>query len=472
MCDVGSVIHDQALHDAHFSGDSSKHQLKLCFRPSLVGPATKSHPVCLECLNILQRETSVECANCGFPLCGDRPECLRGRIHARECAQLARLEKRVHLDWESSDNLAYAAVFPLRAMNLREDDPDEMKEVDLLLSGDTKDLRDSFGLEVAAMVITMMGKEGSGVDEEKAIREEVLRIMGLRRTNANAMGCLETKQGNLIFPVYSLINSECYCNTFYSLSEEEENERRKISYRMEVRAQVDIPAGAEITTRYICSFDCLPGRRNKIWQNWRFVCRCVRCSDPTDLGTHFSSLRCRACPTGYLRPSAPASISASASSSDLELLNPLWRCDGCDATVGPRHVTERLLDYERTMKVGFFSSRGDLEEYLSQEVHPNHFLICTLMQKRFFLRDGFDRSDESALEEMVRLGERLLRVVTTIDPGFTQRRGRILKVLAKDRMLLAKLRKERCELDENGFRGELRRAAAECKTMALCFIHS
>ncbi len=129
----------------------------------------------------------------------------------------------------------------------------------------------------------------------------------------------------------------------------------------------------EITTRYVCSFDCLPGRRNKIWQNWRFLCRCRRCRDPTDLGTHFSALRCRECPAGgFLHPRAGCE----------DVLAPPWSCDGCGACVGPRHVADRLIEYEVAMKAGFFASKGDLEEYLAGEVHPNHFLMCTLMQKR------------------------------------------------------------------------------------------
>ncbi len=69
-------------------------------RPCLVGPATKSRPVCLECLTLLRRQTSADCAGCGFPMC-DRRECLQGKTHARECHQLARLERELNIDWSS-----------------------------------------------------------------------------------------------------------------------------------------------------------------------------------------------------------------------------------------------------------------------------------------------------------------------------------------------------------------------------------
>ena len=43
----------------------------------------------------------------------------------------------------------------------------------------------------------------------------------------------------------------------------------------------------QITTRYISSIDCQPRRQDSLWKNWKFVCKCKRCSDPTELGTDF-----------------------------------------------------------------------------------------------------------------------------------------------------------------------------------------
>ena len=58
------------------------------------------------------------------------------------------------------------------------------------------------------------------------------------------------------------------------------------------------------------------------------------------------------------------------------------------------------------------ASRQDLEAFLAEEVHPNHFLMCTLLQKRLFVRDGFNPKSEESLEEMVAVGEKLLGIVT------------------------------------------------------------
>ncbi len=126
-----------------------------------------------------------------------------------------------------------------------EDDPTEMREMDFLMSGET-DVFDSFSEDVVSLVLKMLGREDDGDNDGKnVVRQEIIRIMGIRRTNANAMGsCLETKQGNLLFPVYSLMNAECYCNTYYVLEDDGDG-----GYAIKVRAQRDITAG-EVRSAY------------------------------------------------------------------------------------------------------------------------------------------------------------------------------------------------------------------------------
>ena len=53
-----------------------------------------------------------------------------------------------------------------------------------------------------------------------------------------------------------------------------------------------IKAGEEISTRYVSSTLGNCRRRRDISRYWYFDCRCVRCSDSTEMGTHMSSVRC------------------------------------------------------------------------------------------------------------------------------------------------------------------------------------
>ena len=43
-------------------------------------------------------------------------------------------------------------------------------------------------------------------------------------------------------------------------------------------------------------------RRTDIKKYWFFDCACPRCSDPSELGTFMSAIRCNACRNGYLLP--------------------------------------------------------------------------------------------------------------------------------------------------------------------------
>ena len=52
-----------------------------------------------------------------------------------------------------------------------------------------------------------------------------------------------------------------------------------------------------------------------------------------------------------------------------------------------------------------------------------------------------EQSEEPALRRRIALAEEMCRIVGTLDPGFTNRMGRLVKHLAKDRIALAKLLK-------------------------------
>lgn len=52
-----------------------------------------------------------------------------------------------------------------------------------------------------------------------------------------------------------------------------------------------------------------------------------------------------------------------------------------------------------------------------------------------------DTCDEATLRRRIALGEEMSRIVGTLDPGITNRMGRLVKHLAKDRIALSKLLK-------------------------------
>ncbi len=77
------------------------------------------------------------------------------------------------------------------------------------------------------------------------------------------------------------------------------------------------------------------------------------------------------------------------------------------------------------------------------------------------------RKDEKALIERIKLAKELLVLVETFDPGYTVRKGRLLKVLVKDRVDLAKLKRDKYG-DENVWAEDQKRSAAELSEMVQC----
>lgn len=64
------------------------------------------------------------------------------------------------------------------------------------------------------------------------------------------------------------------------------------SHNVQVRAQVPIPRGQEVTIQYISFMYGHLRRRCDIRDCWFFECQCRRCRDPTEMGSRMSAHRC------------------------------------------------------------------------------------------------------------------------------------------------------------------------------------
>ena len=95
--------------------------------------------------------------------------------------------------------------------------------------------------------------------------------------------------GTGVFGLYSLLNHSCISNSKCIVGPASQG------YPIEVRAQVRINSGEEITTRYVGVNIGAPLRADMLKEHWMFVCQCKRCLDPTDCGTYASAINCTKC---------------------------------------------------------------------------------------------------------------------------------------------------------------------------------
>lgn len=73
-------------------------------------------------------------------------------------------------------------------------------------------------------------------------------------------------------------------------------------FRVYLRTSTKIPKGGELYGSYTPSLLPTMLRREHLLESKHFSCACNRCSDPTELGTHMSSLKCSKCDNGIVVP--------------------------------------------------------------------------------------------------------------------------------------------------------------------------
>lgn len=90
---------------------------------------------------------------------------------------------------------------------------------------------------------------------------------------------------------------------------------------------IDTSRGEHLSTMYTHALWSTRARREHLLATKYFACRCRRCADPTELGTHLGTLNCP-CKNGLMLPNDP--------------LNPNtdWSCDTCPGTVTSAEVAQ------------------------------------------------------------------------------------------------------------------------------------
>lgn len=106
------------------------------------------------------------------------------------------------------------------------------------------------------------------------------------------------------------------------------------SWRLELRAQVPIRQGDEVTIQYLSFMYGQCRRKKDIPSYWFFVCRCARCRDPTDLGSYMSAVLCQKCglnvdERGPLNSGQPAARGAVIPTDPFDVIRGDWACVDC-----------------------------------------------------------------------------------------------------------------------------------------------
>jgi hypothetical protein len=175
--------------------------------------------------------------------------------------------------------------------------------------------------------------------------------------------CVSLSSATIFLLVKSLISR---CNTKTVINPD---------YSIQVIAQKSILAGQEITNQYMKADKPTIIRRPFLRQKWFFDCMCARCSDPTECGSHLSSLICHKTKCGEaLVPSNPLDNRSN------------WVCLSCGAVMYLDRV-QSVLEDAVTLISTPVQEDDAVQHYervlhqLSSQLHQYNHLMIDVKQK-------------------------------------------------------------------------------------------
>lgn len=256
-------------------------ELVLVDRPILLSPMMKSKAQCLQCSKLV--DGSFKCQVCGFPMCGER--CAGGDLHRVECAVFERVDFEADIEDLKVVDDHYAAILPLRCINLKTNEPKKWDLFQAFLShcNERKQANEdlwAFHEEHGVDFVKEMCEYG-----EEFSREEIHRMIGIMSVNSLEIELGEGYGEEMgFYPVFANINHSCLANA----------KPVKLSDKtVQVKTKTRVAKGDEITIQYLVEIQPTRIRREMINRKWFFYCYCTRCQDSTECKTFLGALLCQ-----------------------------------------------------------------------------------------------------------------------------------------------------------------------------------
>jgi len=411
--------------------------------PLTFGPVCSNGtaPVCLGCYKTLQREQQVLCASCGWPMCS--AACSQRNPHQQlECSLFSKLSWRVDaakFDYSGEPEPTYSCISPIRALMLREKDPQRWQMVWSLMSHKEARQKMSYWTEKHEPILKLVRETIGLVQFSEDEIDTVLGIFLVNDFEINAkVGDEEwSSQGRNslrgLYQIASIPNHDCIANTSHTFASIQDG------FRMVVRAGREIKEGEEITHSYVDPQEPVLVRQELLHLGKFFTCGCARCRDPTELGTFSSALRCPKCrePVVSTEPSQQTAD---------------WTCKKCKKTFDclkisrvTAAVKDELEKLEPSLEQPELCDVPAHEAFLkkfSQILHPQHVHIIMAkypLAKMLGRMKGWeaDKLSEDQLRRKQQLCEEVLAVLDVIMPGESRMRGMMLYELHLPHVLLA-----------------------------------
>ena len=433
--------------------------------PFIVGPKAFTYPLCLSCYTPWPPSTNDKplCSRCGWPVCST--ECENQPQHKDyECQIFARANEKFNVQAaleETNENGVpqLECITPLRLLLETEKNPERWnKEVKNMEAHNKIRSQKEHWKSDHVNVVEYLRKQ---VKLDRFSEEFIQTICGILEINTFEIRTRKGYSARALYPTVALMNHSCVSNTCHSISPSD--------YRIRLRTTVQVPPGGELYGSYTHSLLPTMLRREHLLEGKYFACACPRCSDPTELGTHMSSLKCNKCDNGIVM--------------SLDSLDPdsLWKCTHCEFTTsGPAvrkvlHIIQAEVDAVETISgadgADAIQEREKVIKKYHSVLHPRHAFLTML---RHSLTQMYGRVDEYLLDDLpdvvlehkIDMCRLLLQVLDVIEPGYSRIRGMTLYELHAPLLFTAKTQWNAGVIDEAALKSKMIEASNILKEAA------
>ena len=388
------------------------------------------------------------CSQCLWPVCG--PECEGLPIHREnECAVFAKAGVKFQpVNDSAAVCLQYECITPLRVLLAKEKDLKRwQEEVEMMEAhNDIRKKRPLWQFNQTNVVGYLRGP----CKLDRFPEELIHTVCGILEINAFEA---RTTAGHFIrclYPKLAILSHNCVSNVHHSVSPDD--------FAVYVRAVVDTPENGELFSSYTYSLWPTLVRRDYLKESKYFECKCPRCQDKTELGTHMGSLKCSKCDNGVILSTDPLSFTCD------------WKCTHCDFKTNAVAV-KKVYDTVQA-EIDAVEMLGGPEGIEQREAifrkyrsvfHPKNAymtIVRSALTQLYGRADGYTIEDlpDLLLERKVELCNQLMEVLDVIEPGFSRIRGITLYELHAPLMILARNLYTSGAISKDEFRKKLQEA--------------
>uniref|UniRef100_A0A1W7R8A5 Putative histone tail methylase n=1 Tax=Aedes albopictus TaxID=7160 RepID=A0A1W7R8A5_AEDAL len=382
--------------------DLARGQQILVEQPIVIGPYWDSEIRCLNCF----RSSCTICRKCKrAPLCFD-------------CTTHQETECDFYLNSGLNINFLFDhfnVVTPVRCLLLASSNRAKFDEM-MSMEAHTNERRDT-GIwqahETKVVRPLLDSKAFEKMNDPSVTSELIQQICGFFDVNSfEIRGNMDDVQQveslvRGLYPKAALMAHNCVSNTLISVDGQA---------NLRLYTTVPVKKGEMLLYNYTRSLFGTVERRTHLKLGKYFVCTCSRCEDPTELGTHLSSVKCTGCDDGLCSYYAKEDK---------------WLCNKCTKELEKTYVNNVLSD-ARKDAMQCATDIHELERIItkhSKTLHPNNSILLELKQtlageiRNRCLMSPPSKVPEQLLERKFHLCQEMLSILRVLEPGISRLTG-------------------------------------------------